>query len=326
MNYDVYGIGNPLMDINVFASDSDIAALGLVKGSMNLIDLNKKKSINSYIKNKGLKTVMYPAGDCPNTIMGVAALGGTAVLGGKVGIDSESEVYIKQIKELGVYSDIKKGEGLTGSSNIFVTPDSQRTMATFLGNCQKFSKADVDEEIIKNTKFLYVTGYMWDTISQKEATLIAFSLAKKYNVKVVFNLADHFLVKRNIDAFPEIIKKNVDILIANNLEAKEISGELNLSELCKINIITYGENGSILTDNSKKEKISAYPVNAKDTTGAGDMYAAGFLFGLSKGYSLKDAATLGSYFASRIVQKNGAFITQEIKTEVINFRNKLRPI
>ncbi|MBN2368082.1 adenosine kinase [Candidatus Woesearchaeota archaeon] len=309
MKYDVYGIGNPLLDINADVDDKDIAALGLDKGIMHLIDLEKRNKLSKFLKNR--KIERYVAGSCPNTMRAVARLGGKSVISGKVGDDPEGRFFIESIQKLGVVSDVKSEPGITGTSTILVTPDSERTMNTFLGNCRKYSKKDVDAEKLKNSKLFYTTGYMWDTESQKEAVLYAMDIAKNNNVKVVFSLADPFLVKRNREDFVGIIKKYVDLVISNEEEARNMTGKdtaegiKRLNELSESVIITLGRKGSIVADSGKICELKAFPVEPVDTTGAGDIYAAGVLYGLSKGMSLKDSAQLGGLYASWIVTQKG---------------------
>jgi sugar/nucleoside kinase (ribokinase family) len=309
MTYDVYGIENPLVDINVKVNDSDIKSLGLTKGIMHLIDEKQRNKLFEFFA--GRKINRYPAGSCANTMMGIARLGGKAVFSGKVGNDNEGEFYHEAIKKTGVISDIKSEAGLTGTSIILVTPDSERTMNTFLGNCRKYSKKDVNTEILSNSRILYSTGYMWDTDSQKQAALFAFETAKNKGVKIAFSLADPFLVKRNKEDFLEIIKKYADLVISNEEEACSLVGgsvteSLNkLRSLCDNVIITLGKNGSMVADKSDIHRINAFRANCIDTTGAGDLYAAGVLYGLCRNMSLKDSANLGNLFASWIVTQEG---------------------
>jgi sugar/nucleoside kinase (ribokinase family) len=187
-------------------------------------------------------------------------------------------------------------------------------MNTFLGNCRKYSKKDVNTELLSNSEILYTTGYMWDTDSQKEAALFAFETAKKNNVKIAFSLADPFLVKRNKSDFLDIVKKYADIVISNEEEACTLAGKSvkeslkKLSSLCSSVIITLGKNGSMVGEKGSIHMLDAFRANCVDTTGAGDVYAAGVLYGLCRKMSLKDSANLGSLFASWIVAQEGVKI------------------
>lgn len=319
MKYDIYGIGNPIIDITIKATDEDLQKLSLDKGTMHLIDENRRSEILHYFSDE--KRITYPAGSCPNTIMGAARLGANALLNGKVGIDESGTDYDKKIIEQGVISLIKKQEGTTGTSIILVTPDSQRTMNTFLGNCRKFSKQDIDADKLINSKYLYFTGYMWDTDSQKEACEHAMRLAKENDVEVVFNLADPNLVLRNKEELLKYIPL-IDILLCNEEEAFALTGNKDEEAIRMIYktgqtaIITLGENGSIIMCKEEICRVSAFKVIPIDSTGAGDMFAAGLLFGLTQGYPIQKAATLGSFLASRIVIQNGTKINDSVLNEV----------
>ena len=309
MKYDVYGIGNPLVDINTNITDRDLEYLGLNKGIMHLIDLEKRNRLFEFLKGK--KVERYAAGSCANTIMGVSKLGGRAVFWGKIGEDAEGVFYNKAIGEAGVISDVKSESGLTGTSTILVTPDSERTMNTYLGNCRKYSVRDVDAEKLSGSRIFYTTGYMWDSDSQKQAALHAFEIAKKKGIKIVFGLGDPFLVKRNRDDFLNIIKEYADVVIANEEEARFLTGKdteagiRELKKICSSVIITLGKNGSVAADSKKTHHMAAFRATVVDTTGAGDMYAAGVLYGLSRNMELRDCAQLGNLMASWIVTQVG---------------------
>ncbi|MFH2020029.1 MAG: adenosine kinase [archaeon] len=309
MKNDVYGIGNPLIDINVKITDEELSSLNIEKGIMHLIDEDKAKIIQKFLENK--KPTKYPAGSCANTIMGIARLGGIVSYGGKLGSDDNAKIYEKALKNCHVISSLSFDEGITGSSTIFVTPDGERTMNTFLGNCQKFSKSDVDTELILNSKYLYLTGYMWDTKNQKEAALFAMDFAKKNNVKIAFNLADPFLVNRNKNDFLDLISRYVDLIIANEEEAKTlfdtdaIEALSLLGKKCDIAVITRGNKGSIAAHKDSIIKMGAFKVDPVDSTGAGDMFAAGLLYGICKNMTIADSMQLGSFFASWIVSRWG---------------------
>jgi len=182
-------------------------------------------------------------------------------------------------------------------------------MNTFLGSCRKYSKLDLNEEHLVKSKIFYTTGYMWDTDSQKQAAIHAFKIAKKNNILIVFNLADPLVVKRNCSEFQELISAYVDIVISNEEEAEALTGkEDSIRFFKKSAIITKGSEGSLVSEGNHYHKIDAFLVNAVDSTGAGDMYAAGVLYGLSRNLSIVDAARIGSLYASWIVTQVGVRI------------------
>ena len=191
----IYGIGNPLIDIIINAKDKDLNNLGLDKGVMHLVDEKRQKEILSYFSE--LIPIYHPGGSAPNTLLACSAFGINSLITGKIGNDKFGEIYIKQAKRFGVIPALVQGDGPTGSSIIIVTPDGERTMNTHLGMCRHFSKDDLDFEKLSRSRFLYFTGYMWDTDSQKTAIKTAINFAKKNKIKIIFDVADPFVVKRN---------------------------------------------------------------------------------------------------------------------------------
>jgi sugar/nucleoside kinase (ribokinase family) len=308
--YDVFGIGNPLIDILAKVEDAQLVELNLNKGIMHLIEEDRRAEILDKIKDVPKK--ISPGGDCPNTMITLAMLNQKAVLAGKIGNDEFGEIFEKQVTDKGVISSLVKEDGVTGSSIILISPDSERTMNTHLGKCRDFSKQDLDVKKLKQSRFFYFTGYMWDTEKQKEATREALKIAQKNNIAVIFDVADPFAVKRNKEDFLNIIKAYVDVLFANEEEAKILSGKESaenaigeLSQYTDITVVKCGSNGSLV----KKEilyKIPSYKVKAVDTTGAGDMYAAGFIYGLCRNYDLMHIGKIASFLASKVVQQIGA--------------------
>jgi len=308
--YDVFGIGNPLIDILARVQDSHLQELNLNKGVMHLIEEDARAVILDKIKH--LPQTISPGGDCPNTMITLAMLNLKSVLAGKIGNDEFGLLFEQQVTKKGVISSLVKEKGITGSSIILISPDSERTMNTYLGKCRDFSKQDLDIARLKQSRFFYFTGYMWDTQKQKEATLEALRVAKENDMVVVFDVADPFAVKRNRDDFLKIIQEDVDIVLANQEEAMILTDKKTakdavelLSSFCEIAVVKCGHKGSLI----KKEKLYAIPVykvKAIDTTGAGDMYAAGFLYGLCNNYDIELTGKIASFLASRVVQQIGA--------------------
>jgi len=308
--YDVFGIGNPLVDILTQVEDSHLTVLNLNKGVMHLIEEDARKILLTKLKRFPL--TISAGGSCPNTMITLAMCKLKVILSGKIGNDKYGTLFEKQIKRNGVVSGIIKGKGMTGSSIILISEDYERTMNTYLGMCRAFTKKDLDVRKLKQSKFLYFTGYMWDTETQKEAILYAIEIAKKYGVKIVFDVADPFAVKRNKQEFSQLIKEHTDIVFANEEEAKMLfsikTEQLvieKLSQYCDIAVVKCGTKGSMI----KKDRLYLIPsfrVNAIDTTGAGDMYSAGFLYGLCHNYDLLICGKIASFLASRVVMQIGA--------------------
>lgn len=314
MKFDVYGIGNPLVDIVIKVNDKDIKNLKLKKGAMKLINVKNLNKINKIIKDKD-KTI-GPAGSCANTMMSLANLGCRAVLAGKIGSDENAFNYEKEIMDYGVTSNLVKHKGVTGSCISFVTPDFERTMMTCLGVSSKFGVKDINKNNIINSKFLHIEGYQLDNPSQKKAILYAIKIAKDNDVKVSFDLADPLLVERHKTYLPKIIQKS-DIVFANEQEAKMLTNSkpkqaINMID-SEIAIIKMGIKGSIIKNKNNVIKINSYKANTIDTTGAGDVYAAGILYGLSKGHDLELCGKIGSYAAAKIVEQLGTRFSYDMK-------------
>ena len=309
--YSIFGIGNPLIDISYFTSDKTILDLELEKGTMALVDARRQIEILKYLKK--LKPKYAPGGSAPNTILSSSGLGIKSHISGRIGNDYFADKYIERVKSYKVDSGLVKQKGLTGSSIVLVTPDGERTMNTHLGACRDYCPLDIDVEKLAKSEFLYFTGYMWDTESQKSSIHEAITVAKENDVRVVFDIADPLVVTRNKMDFIELIDKQVDIIFANEEESKILTGSENIEDsinvlmsLTATGAVKLGGDGSIIFHKNKKHKIKPNNVLVKDTTGAGDMYAAGFLSSISKGYSPFLAASNASILAEEIIKIHGA--------------------
>ncbi len=313
----IFGIGNPLIDVVIKASEEDLTSLELTKGTMQLVDEKRQEQIINYFK--GTKNNYFPGGSAPNTILACSGLGIHSHIAGKIGKDELGNTYIERVNEYGADSGIVFGDGRTGSSIILVTPDGERTMNTHLGMCQEYGSNDIDEEKLSKAKFFYFTGYMWDTDSQKSAIKKAIQIAQDNKVKIVFDVADPFAVDRNRDSFLRMIEKDVDIVFANQSELKILldSEDIdfcvdNLMEIVNSGGIKLGKEGSLIFDNNKKYVIKPSPILAKDSTGAGDMYAAGFLTSIAKGEEYGSAGEIAVHLAEEIIQVQGAQFAKDV--------------
>ena len=321
----IFGIGNPLVDVVIQASESDLINLELNKGTMELVDEVRQKDIISYFKGKN--PLYFPGGSAPNTILACVGLGINSHIAGRIGNDKLGDIYIDRVNEYGADSGLVRGGGRTGSSIILVTPDGERTMNTNLGACQDYSSLDIDKEKLARAKFFYFTGYMWDTDSQKSAIKIAIQIAQENNVKIVFDVADPFAVSRNKDSFIDMIKQDIDIVFANKSELNILFDSEDI-EFCVDNLgkvvdkfgIKLGKEGSLIINGSSRHIIHPSPVSAKDSTGAGDMYAAGFLTSLAKGKGYYDSGRIGVQLAEEVIQVNGAQLDKEV---ILNLAEKI---
>ena len=182
----IYGIGNPIVDIIFHVSDEDIKTLELQKGSMSLVTKKRQTEIINYLQIENAS--IFPGGSAPNTIIACNGLGVSSALSGKIGNDKFGEIYLDQIKQYDVFSRVVQGNGSTGTSVVLITPDAERTMNTHLGICREYNVKDIDEKLLMSSSFLYFTGYMWDTDSQKEAIQKAVDIARSNNLKICFSI------------------------------------------------------------------------------------------------------------------------------------------
>ncbi|HOV15450.1 MAG TPA: adenosine kinase [Spirochaetota bacterium] len=329
--YDVFGLGNSLMDVQAFVDEKTLSKLDIKKGIMTLIDDVKSKEILDAISES--KPNSLPGGSNANVTRAIAMLGGSPVYTGVVSDDLYGRLYVSKISESGVKSLIKKkNTGMTGTSVILTTSDAERTMLTNLGICRDYSKQDIDTNILNESKIFHTSGYKWDTPSQKEAVEFAMDYANKNDITVSFDIADPFCIQRNVDDFKMIISKYVDILFGNKEEVKILTGIDDPVEAgkairkmgAKIVLVKVGGEGSYLFYEDKIVKIDIYKAEkVLDSTGCGDTYAGGFLYGYSKGYPLEKCAKIASYVASRIIGVAGVNFNALDFSKIKDFINKI---
>lgn len=310
--FDVAGIGNAIVDVLSFTEEDVIKKQKLNKGSMTLVDEARAKTL---YKKMG-PTTACSGGSVANTLAGMASLGGTTAFIGKVKNDQLGSIFTHDLHAVGVHFEtpaIEKGPA-TASCFVYVTPDAQRTMATYIGACSMVSEADIDEKIIAAAAVTYVEGYLWDTEPAKAAIRKAINVAHKAQRKIAFTLSDTFCVDRHRDEFLNLIMSDIDILFANEAEIKSLYQtediEFALEQLqgvCPIAVVTRSEKGCIILTPESMETVTTQPVaEVIDTTGAGDLFASGFLFGLTRGWDLKSCASLGNRCAAEIITQIGA--------------------
>jgi sugar/nucleoside kinase (ribokinase family) len=316
--YDVTAIGNAIVDVLAQSEDAFLDEHKLPKGAMSLIDAVDAERLYG-IMGPGVER---SGGSAGNTAAGIAMLGGKVAFIGKVADDQLGEVYTHDLRAVGVHFDtapLKDGLS-TARSLIFVTPDAQRTMQTFLGACTAFSASDVDEDLIKNSKVLYLEGYLWDAPHAIEGLLKAIDIAKAAGTKVSFTLSDAFCVDRFRDQFVDLIQNHVDILFANESEILSLFQVEEFDEairrirpMCEVTAVTRSEKGSVVVSGDATHVIQAQKVNVVDTTGAGDAYAAGFLYGYTQGKSLDACGKLGNLLASEAISHYGPRAETDLK-------------
>jgi sugar/nucleoside kinase (ribokinase family) len=310
-HYDVTCIGHAIVDILFETPDAFLAEHGIAKGGMTLIDAFRSETLSKLMHN----SIEASGGSAGNTAAGIASLGGKAAYIGKVHEDRLGEVYAEDMARIGVkFSGVPAKSGLaTGRSMIMVTPDGQRSMNTFLGCSSALTTDDVDADVVAASRIFFVEGYLWDVPETKTAIRKGIDAAKKAGTKVAFTLSDSFCVGRWRSEFRELIAEDIDILFANEDEAKSLyetedfdTAFQKLRAWGKTAAITRSAQGSVAVSHGAVHLIDAAPVSrVADTTGAGDLYAAGFLFGQARGLSLPVSGKLASLAAAECIQQMG---------------------
>lgn len=308
--FDVAGLGSALMDFTFEVDNALLGELGFVKGNMHLIDEEKSRMLLDRLS--GFPMTETPGGSAANTAAGISLLGGRAVFMGKVGGDEIGDSYGRESERIGLSVRLARASRMTGHAITLITPDSERTFATHLGAATAFSAEDVAAEDIRNSKILHVEGYMLEAPELKAASLHAMKIARECGARISVDLADPALVSRNLAALREIMSEYADIIYANEEEAAAFTGKkgeesaVDLSRYCTIAVVKFGEKGSLIRAEGKSYEIPSYKVKAVNTNGAGDMYAAGVLYGISHGMPIERAGKIGSYAASLVVAQVGA--------------------
>ncbi len=310
--YDVVGIGNAIVDVLAKVGEGFLSERQLVKGGMTLVEAKDAGKIYQDL----IPEREICGGSAANTVACLASLGGSPAFIGKVHDDELGQLFKRDIGAAGVDFDTPSlNEGpMTGRSIVLVTPDAERSMFTYLGAAKKLSTADIDENIIKAAKIIYLEGYLWDTYSAQKAMIKACKLAHKHGRKVAFSLSDCSCVDRHRPEFKKIVEKYVDILFCNEEEIKDLFEEQDLYKTLdmikphvEIAAVTRSEKGSVIVNGRTQTFVEAEKVtDVVDTTGAGDSYAAGFLYGIIQGRSLGTCAIIGSIAASEVISHYGA--------------------
>lgn len=310
--FDVVGIGNAIVDVLAHSDDSFLVDNDLAKGAMTLIDEDQAEALYGAMRDP----LEQSGGSAANTIAGLASLGARAAFIGKVRDDGLGSSFREAIRAEGVTFDIPAAtSGLsTARCLIFVTPDAERTMNTFLGASTDFADSDLDEATIRNSAITYLEGYLWDKPAAKEAFIRAAEIAHEAGNRVALSLSDSFCVDRHREDFLRLVNGHVDILFANEDEILSLYQVEDFDEAlqhvrvdCDIAALTRSEKGSVIVAGSEVHVVDAAHVSSVvDTTGAGDAYAAGFLFGVVRGLGLAAAGKIGGIAAAEVISHMGA--------------------
>ena len=316
--YDVYGLGNALVDMEFEISDQFLQDNSIDKGVMTLVDENQQheliEQLDVFEGNKA------SGGSAANTLIAVSSMGGSSYYSCKVADDELGHFYLDDLKAASVdcNMDGKHKGGITGKCLVMVTPDAERTMHTFLGVSSELSPYEVSEEAIKNASFCYLEGYLTTSETGKAANIAAREIAEQNNVKTALTFSDPFVVEHFRDGFTETIGNGIDLLFCNEVEALSYTQKGSVDEaveamkaFAKTFAITLGAKGAVVYDGSNLINIAANPVKAVDTNGAGDLFAGAFMYGLTHGKSFEEAGILASKASSIIVSQFGPRLKSE---------------
>ena len=310
--FDITGIGNAIVDVIVNVEDKYLEDQDIRKGMMSLVDLKTIENISDTIE---IKTTVS-GGSVANSIVALAQNGMNTAFIGKVSNDEIGSKFIDGLKSENVTFACKaqSDDSKSGRCIVMVTPDAQRTMSTYLGISQKLDSGDINQDVIKNSSITYLEGYLWDLDDAQVAIKHATDYAKSSGNLVAFSVSDVFCIERFRDSFRSMIDSNVDIVFANKEEIKSLYENDNIEEITKIlsqqeriYAITMGEEGALIIKGDETYKIEAQKIeNLVDTTGAGDLFAAGFLEHFIKNESLESCGSRGVEMASKVIQQYGA--------------------
>ncbi len=309
--FDVLGIGNAIVDVLGLVDEKFLAENDIEKGIMTLIDEERAEKLYRAMG----QTTEVSGGCAGNTVAGLVSLGGNAAYIGRVKDDELGGIFAHDLNGVGVTfrSPRAKSGKATARSFIFVTPDAERSMMTYLGACTELDESYVDEELIANSKVVYAEGYLWNQPKAKAAIRKVFELAKKHGTKVAFTLSDPFCVEQHREEFLFLLSQ-IDILFCNEHEATALlkldsarECVAKLAQKCEVVAVTRSEHGSIVASGEFMAEVAPHFVEKPvDTTGAGDLYAAGFLYGYTQGRNLADCGRIGSLAAAEIIKQVGA--------------------
>ena len=331
MELDVYALGDALVDIQVQVEDSLLTELGLEKGNRYLTERCRQEEILQKLlgsdsldsAQKAGKLQTAAGGSAANTIYGISQLGGRAGFCGKIANDGLGALYAEHMKQSSVVFKESTGQGMTGTCVVLISDDAQRTMLTCLGVSGEIDYEDIDEELLKHSRYIYLEGYLFESECAARTMLRTVAVARKNGVKVALTASDASCVDRHRDLLVQLIQNDVDLLFANTREARALSGTDNneealqvLSGWCEGIALTDGEHGSMVSFNGEVMDISPYSVSAVDTTGAGDAYAAGLLYGITSERAVRESGMIASLFSAGVVTQIGPRYNGDIQPEL----------
>ncbi|MDA8792067.1 adenosine kinase [Bacteriovoracaceae bacterium] len=328
-NYDVYGIGNALCDIEYQVTDQILSSAGVDKGLMTLIDDQRLEELYRVLENQKHHNIIC-GGSAANSIIAVSQLGGNAYYSCKVNKDEQGEFYLDNLQENRIDTYYSKQtlpatDQKTGRCLVLITPDAERSMNTYLGITSTLSEAELDEEAIKQSKYVYIEGYLVASPTGHAAALKAIEIAKKYDTKVALTFSDPNMTNFFKKEMNMLVDAGIDLLFCNFQEAQDFTGAEDLNSIreelkskTKQFAITLGRNGSMVYDGEIFIDIEPHQVEAIDSNGAGDIFAGCFLYGLTNGHTPAGSAQLASYASSKLVTQFGPRLSQPQMADVKN--------
>jgi sugar/nucleoside kinase (ribokinase family) len=324
--YDVYGIGNALVDMEFLVDDAFLQTHNIDKGHMTLVDEERQHSLVAALHKE--ETKMQSGGSAANSIIAVNQFGGSSFYSCKVSNDALGDFYMNDLKEAGVDSNLHNGDrvdGITGKCLVMVSPDAERTMNTFLGITSTYSVNELDEQALKNSEYLYIEGYLVSSESSYQAMMKAKEMAKVHGVKTSLTFSDPNMLTFFGDNMQAVVGDGIDLIFANEEETKVFTGKDSLIEAreemknyAKTFAITLGKNGAIIFDGETFIDIEPYPVSSIDSNGAGDMFAGAFLYGITHGHTYAQAGKLASLASSKIVSQFGPRLEAPQAKEILD--------
>jgi sugar/nucleoside kinase (ribokinase family) len=320
--YNVYGVGNALVDVQYQVSDSYIERMDVGMATMTLVDEARQRELIENVENDPLERAS--GGSAANTVIGVVNFGGSAYYGCKVGKDEPGDFYLNDLTAAGVGSNPNnRADGVTGQCVVLIGPDGERSLNTFLGITAEFGPEEVEAQVVADSDIVYIEGYLLSSDSGFQAALRAQELAKEKGSKVALTLSDVFIVEVFKERIDEILRNGVDLLFGNEAEAMAYTDRSDVSGACLVIgkavndfAVTLGAEGALVTDAGNVKTVEGFPVEVVDTNGAGDAFAGAFLYGITNGHSATEAGRLGCYAGSQVVSKFGPRLGADLSGKV----------
>ncbi len=325
--YNIYGLGAALVDTEIEVSDADLQALGVEKGMMTLVDEARQHELVRDLEGHLVHSRRASGGSACNSVIAASYFGASTFLSCKVADDDNGSFFMGDLKNAGVTADYtaNRGDGITGKCLVMITPDAERSMNTFLGAAAEFSTAELNEEALAESDYVYMEGYLVTSDTGRAAAVRAQEVARASGVKTAISLSDPGIVAHFKEGLQEMIGDGVDLLFCNEAEAKgwADSDDLDtaIAELRRIAdtaVVTLGPRGAVIANGDGRVEIAPNKVKAVDTNGAGDMFAGAFLYGVTKGHSLEEAGNLASAAAARVITEFGPRLAPEAHSQVLS--------